>query len=190
MRPCCMLQMFNASPLAPFAHYRFLHAKNNFQQPYREPKNASSAARQNAYSHLTQVLEPFGYLEIRLPPFLPFGFPLTCQSSSDLVYEPYAKAEVFASRFTFNSTLPHFPISRASSSPTVSLFLRCISTMNISRTFRSLGVSKPLGPDGIPPIDPKICAPDLAPLLLITLSSPQAFCFPNLLQIRRDFSYF
>ena len=96
-----------------------------------------------------------------------------CQSSllrlhenSDSSTAPSSKANIFASVFASDSNLDdqgvqphHFPPSKFTMSPIK------FSTGKVRQTLLQLDTSKSKGPDGIPAIVLKTCAPELAPIL-------------------------
>ena len=79
---------------------------------------------------------------------------------------PSSKVNLFASIFASNSNLDdqgvqlhHFPPSKFTMSPIK------FSTRKVRQTLLQLDTSKSKGPDGIPAIVLKTCAPELAPIL-------------------------
>ena len=97
---------------------------------------------------------------------MPIIFPSTKNNSDSSSTTPSSKANLFASVFASNSNLDdqgvqprHFPSSKFTMSPIK------FSTRNVRQTLLQLDTSKSKGPDGIPAIVLKTCAPELAPIL-------------------------
>ena len=93
-------------------------------------------------------------------------FPPLKNNSDSSSTTPSSKANLFASVFAYNSNLddqgvqpPHFPPSKFTMSPIK------FSTREVRQTLLQLDTSKSRGPDGIPAIVLKTCAPELAPIL-------------------------
>ena len=100
------------------------------------------------------------------PKLLPIIFPSTQNNSDSSSTTPSSKANLFASVFASNSNLDHqglqphhFPPSKFTMSPIK------FSTQKVRQTLLQLDTSKSKGPDGIPAIVLKTCAPELAPIL-------------------------
>ena len=97
---------------------------------------------------------------------LPIIFPSSKNSSDSSSTTPSSKANLFASIFASNSNLDdqgvqshHFPPSKFTMSPIK------FSTRKVRQTLLHLDASKSKGPDCIPAIVLKTCAPELAPIL-------------------------
>ena len=94
------------------------------------------------------------------------SFPSLKNNSDSSSTTPSSKANLFASIFASNSNLDdqgvqphHFPPSKFTMSPIK------FSTRKVRQTLLQLDASKSKGPDGIPAIVLKTCAPELAPIL-------------------------
>ena len=97
---------------------------------------------------------------------LPFFFSTSKNNSSSSSCTPSSKANLFASIFASNSNLddqdfeaPLYPTSTIAMSPIK------FSTRKVWKVLLQLNTSKSSGPDGIPAIVLKSCAPELAPVL-------------------------
>ena len=98
--------------------------------------------------------------------FCQSSFPPLKNNSDSSSTTPSSKANLFASIFASNSNLDdqgvqphHFPPSKFTMSPIK------FSTRKVRQTLLQLDTSKSKGPDGIPAIVLKTCAPELAPIL-------------------------
>ena len=98
--------------------------------------------------------------------FCQSSFPPLRNNSDASSITPSSKANLFASVFASNSNLDyqgvqphHFPPSKFTMSPIK------FSTRKVRQTLLQLDTSKSKGPDGIPAIVLKTCAPELAPIL-------------------------
>ena len=98
--------------------------------------------------------------------FCQSSFPPLKNNSDSSSTTPSLKANLFASIFASNSNLDdqgvqprHFPPSKFTMSPIK------FSTRKVRQTLLQLDTSKSKGPDGIPAIVLKTCAPQLAPIL-------------------------
>ena len=94
------------------------------------------------------------------------SFPPLKNNSESSSTSPSSKANLFASVFVFNSNLDdqgvqphHSPPLKFTMSPIK------FSTRKVRQTHLQLDTSKSKGPDGIPAIVLKTCAPELAPIL-------------------------
>ena len=95
---------------------------------------------------------------------MPFFFPSIKNTSGSSSCTPSSKANLFASTFTSNlddkkSQPPLYPTSTVTMSPIK------FSTSKVRKDLLQLNTSKSSGPDGIPAIVLKSCAPELAPVL-------------------------
>ena len=112
------------------------------------------------------ALAPFGlWPKLSSKPF-PIIFPSTKNNSDCSSTTPSSKANLFASIFASNSNLddqgvqPHdFPLQNSLCHPLSSPHKK------FHQNFFQLETSKSKGPDGIPAIVLKTCAPELAPIL-------------------------
>jgi hypothetical protein len=111
--------------------------------------------------------------------FCTSSFPPLVNSSGEVVDTPHEKAELFASMFAANSTIddggqvpPFFP------PPSHQMSSFRFSSRAVRRSLLELDISKATGPDGIPPVVLKHCAPELAPVLckLFALSVTPGVC--------------
>lgn len=136
----------------PVSDHRFGQARNKCSAIIQRPKERFVDCKAKHVSPVT-VAERLGSL--RRPSSAVSALPI-CNSSGDLVCEPYGNGEVFVSRFASISVLLRFPTSPASF-PIVLIFLLRISTRKVHQALRSLTVSKPPGPNGIPPIVSSLC---------------------------------
>ena len=98
--------------------------------------------------------------------FCQSSFPPLKSNSDSSSTTPLSEANLFASVFASNSNLDsqgvqphHFPLSQFTMSPIK------FSTRKFRQTLLHLDTSKSKGPDGIPAIVLKTCAPELAPIL-------------------------
>ena len=98
--------------------------------------------------------------------FFQSSFPPLNNNSDSSSTTPSSKANLFASVFASNSNLDdqgvqphHFPPSKFTMSSIK------FSTRKVCQTLLQLDTSKSKGPDGIPAIVLKTCAPELAPIL-------------------------
>ena len=93
-------------------------------------------------------------------------FPPLINPDGTISSNPFSKADTFAKTFSSNSTLddsghsPHAYPHHPSTMPDI-----CFSTRVVRQTLLKLDVKKATGPDGIPPIVLRKCAPELAPIL-------------------------
>ena len=94
------------------------------------------------------------------------SFPSLKNNSGSSSYTPSSKAYLFASILASNSNLedqdfqaPLYPRSTITMSPVK------LSTRKVCKALLQLNTSKSSGPDGIPAIVLKSCAPELAPVL-------------------------
>lgn len=85
-------------------------------------------------------------------------------SSGSLVCDPFVKAEDYRSRFASHST-PVSPTLPSSPHASNHVFPSALTARRMHQLLYDLNVSKPAGPDGIPPIGLKIFAPEVSPVL-------------------------
>ena len=112
--------------------------------------------------------------------FCQSSFPPLKNNSDSSSTTPSSKVNLIASVFASNSNLDdqgvqphHFPPSKFTMSPIK------FSTRKVCQTLLQLDTSKSKGPDGIPAIVLKTCAPELAPILNKLSSFPTLFAhFP------------
>ena len=98
--------------------------------------------------------------------FCDSSFPPMIQNDGSILSDPIDKANLFASLFAKNSTIDDFgksPPSFPPASHTMKPFR--FSTRKVRHMLLHLDVNKAVGPDGIPSIVLKYCAPELAPVL-------------------------
>ena len=100
-----------------------------------------------------------------LTKLLPFFFSTSKNNSGSSSCTP-SNANLFASTFASNSNLddqdfqaPLYPTS------TITMFSIKFSTHKVRKVLLQLNISKSSGPDGIPALVLKSCAPELAPVL-------------------------
>ena len=101
-----------------------------------------------------------------LTKLLPFSLSTSKNNSGSSLCTPSSKANLFASTFNSNSNLddqesqpPLYPTATLAMSP-IKFFTR-----KVRKALLQLNTSKSSGPDGIPAIVLKSCAPGLAPVL-------------------------
>jgi len=101
-----------------------------------------------------------------LTKLLPFFFSTSKKNYGSSSCAPSSKANLFASTIASNSNLddqdfqaPLHPTSTITMSPIK------FSTHKVQNILLQFNTSKSSGPDGIPPIVQKSCAPELAPIL-------------------------
>ena len=127
------------------------------------------------------ALAAFGLWPKLSPKLLPIIFSSTKNNSDSSSITPSSKANLFASIFASNSNLDdqgvkphHFPPSKFTMSPIK------FSTRKVCQTLLQLDTSKSKGPDGIPAIVLKTCAPELAPILNKLFQRSYTLCtFPT-----------
>lgn len=114
--------------------------------------------------------------------FCESSFPPLLSSDGSTAYTPSAKANLFASLFASNSNLDDngkeplpYPLSSVAMPPIK------FSTRKVRKALQTLNTNKSKGPDSIPAIVLKTCAPELAPVLnkLFQLSYKHGI-FPSL----------
>jgi len=106
-------------------------------------------------------------------------FPPILHSSGYTVASPSEKASVFAHHFAANSSLPISNLAPPIQSAPMYHMGRCyICPRKVRRVLQALDTNKATGPDGIPPIVLKKCAPELSPVLsrLFELSLVKGRC--------------
>lgn len=121
---------------------------------HTEPRKALHAGRPKAYFHPPPTCRRIFWSLVKAitRDFRPSNSHHNCNSFGVLTCEPHKKAEVFASRFVFDSTLPNYSMPQLSFSFTAPLFLPPDSIRMNHQALHSLNVCKPPDPDDILPI--------------------------------------
>lgn len=97
--------------------------------------------------------------------FCSSSFPPILDADGSLKTLPAEKAEIFAHHFaSISSDPPSIPV-HSYPQPVSTFNLPLITTRSVRRALSDLDTSKPPGPDGIPPILFRNCAPELAPVI-------------------------
>ena len=116
--------------------------------------------------HVKQNLAPYGLSQSCLTKILPFFFSTAKNNSGSSSCTPSSKSNLLTSTFASNSNLDDQDF-RPTLYPTSTITMSPIkySTRKVRKVLLRLNTSKSSGPDGIPAIVLKSCAPGLTPVL-------------------------
>lgn len=131
-------------------------AKNNFVRGMAD-KVASCPSGSRSFWGMAKSISS-NFCESRFPPLI--------NNDGSISSNPFSKADTFAKTFSSNSTLDdtgHSPLSFPNL-PYIMPDIK-ISSRLVRQTLQKLDIKKATGPDGVPPIVLRRCAPELAPVL-------------------------
>lgn len=145
----------------------FNDARNRYNRILSETKNSFNdriknkvLSGSNGSKHFWTLAKSIGqnFCKSTFPPLI---------SGEEIISTAQGKAELFASQFAENSTLNPPPNAQLPSIPRVAHTMSDIifKTKKVQKILSSLNIRKASGPDGIPAIVLKKCAPELAPVL-------------------------
>ena len=145
----------------------YVHARNKCSSVINAAKKAFVRRMSGKVASCPSGSRPFWSMaKLISRNFSESSIPPLCSSDGSISNDPQSKANIFAAQFASNSTLddsgktPQNYPSSPETMPPVSF-----TTRKVRNILYHLDSTKAAGPDGIPPIVLKKCAPELAPVL-------------------------